>query len=320
MKVLIVKTSSMGDLLHTLPALTDAQQAYPDIQFDWVEEENFVEIPHWHPAVKNVIPVAIRRWRKHPFSSENRCQWKDYRRLLQSTEYDAVIDAQGLFKSAFLVTRLAKGKKFGYHFYCAREAVASFFYDQKFIIPYQQHAVERIRQLFAKSLNYRLPQTQANYGLIQRFDDTSSLPYVIFIHATTRADKHWFVQEWISLANKLMLSYPSLRIYLPWNNETERARAEQIKSAVSNCEILPKLSLTELAKFIAQAKAVVSVDTGLAHLTAALNKPNITLYGATDPLLVGTYGLHQYHIQQQNMAAIKAEMVFQQLKNIIDSD
>ncbi|MGS6555311.1 lipopolysaccharide heptosyltransferase I, partial [Escherichia coli] len=121
MRVLIVKTSSMGDVLHTLPALTDAQQAIPGIKFDWVVEEGFAQIPSWHAAVERVIPVAIRRWRKAWFSAPIKAERKAFREALQAENYDAVIDAQGLVKSAALVTRLAHGVKHGMDWQTARE-------------------------------------------------------------------------------------------------------------------------------------------------------------------------------------------------------
>ena len=143
MRVLIVKTSSMGDVLHTLPALTDAQQAIPGIKFDWVVEEGFAQIPSWHAAVERVIPVAIRRWRKAWFSAPIKAERKAFREALQAENYDAVIDAQGLVKSAALVTRLAHGVKHGLDWQTAREPLASLFYNRKHHIAKQQHAVER---------------------------------------------------------------------------------------------------------------------------------------------------------------------------------
>ena len=157
MQVLIVKTSSMGDVLHTLPALTDALQAIPDIRFDWVVEEGFSQIPTWHPAVDRVIPVAIRRWRKNWFGNDTRQQRCDFKRTLQERRYDVVIDAQGLIKSAALITRIAKGNKHGPDCKSAREPFASWFYNVRHEIDKQQHAVERTRELFAKSLGYDKP-------------------------------------------------------------------------------------------------------------------------------------------------------------------
>lgn len=313
MNVCVIKTSSMGDVIHTLPALTDAQKAIPSLSIDWVVEENFAEIPHWHSAVNRVIPIALRRWRKSPFSIQTRNEWKNYRTLLQAENYDAVIDAQGLIKSALFATRFAQGMKHGYDRQSIREPLASFFYDKKYAISYQQHAVERIRQLFAQSLGYELPQVQGDYGIARHFlHQTSEKNYVVFIHSTTRADKHWEESEWQKLIEKIT-ALSDCKIHLPWGNEQEKARAERLAQVHSNVLVLPKLTLTELAKQIANAKAVVSVDTGLAHLTAALDKPNITLYGATDPKLIGCYGENQHYLSVNSMKEISAEQVFSEL-------
>ena len=313
MKVCVIKTSSMGDVIHTLPALTDAQRAIPNLSIDWVVEENFAEIPRWHSAVNQIIPIALRRWRKSPFSIQTRNEWKNYRTLLQAENYDAVIDAQGLIKSALFATRFAQGVKHGYDRQSIREPLASFFYDKKYTISYQQHAVERIRQLFAQSLGYELPQVQGDYSIAHHFlHQTSEQNYVVFIHSTTRADKHWEEAEWQKLIEKIT-ALSDCKIHLPWGNEQEKARAERLAQVHSNVLVLPKLTLTELAKQIANAKAVVSGDTGLAHLTAALDKPNITLYGATEPKLIGCYGENQYYLSANSMKEISAEQVFSEL-------
>ena len=318
MKVLIVKTSSMGDVIHTLPALTDAQKAIPDIQFDWVVEENFTEIPHWHPAVNKVIPVAIRRWRKNLFSWQTWREWQAYLTLLRAEKYDAVIDAQGLIKSAVLVTKQANGVKYGYDKYSAREGLSSWFYDKTFNIPYQQHAVARIRQLFAKTLDYTLPEEIGDYGIAQYFAKIreNSTAYVVMIHATTRADKHWPETHWADLIRSTTAL--GLRVHLPWGNEQEKARAERLAKLSADVVVLQKMSLTELALEIANAKAVVSVDTGLSHLTAALDKPNIILYGATDPKLIGAYGKNQHYLTGNNMESILPYRVWQGLEALFE--
>ncbi|POT55635.1 lipopolysaccharide heptosyltransferase 1 [Citrobacter amalonaticus] len=294
MRVLIVKTSSMGDVLHTLPALTDAQQAIPGIRFDWVVEEGFAQIPSWHGAVDRVIPVAIRRWRKAWFSAAIKAERKAFRNAVQTEQYDAIIDAQGLVKSAALVTRLARGIKHGMDWQTAREPLASLFYNRRHHIARQQHAVERTRELFAKSLGYNKPQTQGDYAIAQHFLtnlDADADQYAVFLHATTRDDKHWPEANWRELIS--LLGDAGIHIKLPWGAPHEEARAKRLAEGFDYVEVLPKMSLEGIARILAGAKFVVSVDTGLSHLTAALDRPNITLYGPTDPGLIGGYGKNQ---------------------------
>ncbi|QIR25487.1 lipopolysaccharide heptosyltransferase RfaC [Kluyvera genomosp. 3] len=294
MRVLIVKTSSMGDVLHTLPALTDAMHAIPDIRFDWVVEEGFAQIPSWHEAVDRVIPVAIRRWRKAWFSAPIKAERKAFRDAIQAVKYDAIIDAQGLVKSAALVTRLAHGIKHGMDWSSAREPLASLFYNRRHHIAKQQHAVERTRELFAKSLGYTKPETQGDYAIAQHFVGAltpAEAPYCVFLHATTRDDKHWPEENWRELIR--LLGERGLRIKLPWGAPHEEARAKRLAEGFDYVEVLPRLSLEKVAHVLAGAEFVVSVDTGLSHLTAALDRPNITLYGPTDPGLIGGYGKNQ---------------------------
>ncbi|MBQ0347519.1 lipopolysaccharide heptosyltransferase RfaC [Citrobacter freundii] len=301
MRVLIVKTSSMGDVLHTLPALTDAQQAIPSIQFDWVVEEGFAQIPSWHAAVDRVIPVAIRRWRKAWFSAPIKAERKAFRDAVRLQQYDAIIDAQGLVKSAALVTRLACGVKHGMDWSTAREPLASLFYNRKHHIAKQQHAVERTRELFAKSLGYAKPQSQGDYAIAQHFVNECNADtgqYAVFLHATTRDNKHWPEANWRELIE--LLNNTGIRIKLPWGAPHEEERAKRLAEGFPYVDVLPRMSLEEVARILAGAKFVVSVDTGLSHLTAALDRPNITLYGPTDPGLIGGYGKNQYTQQSHS--------------------
>lgn len=320
MRVLVVKTSSMGDVLHTLPALTDAFNCLPDITFDWVVEENFAQIPAWHFAVDNVIPVAIRRWRKNWFSKSIRQERHQFIKLLRERKYDCIIDAQGLIKSAFLITRKALGTKHGLDRKSIKEPIASWFYDVKHNVPKSMHAIERVRLLFAKSLGYTLPEKIGDYAIARHF--LTNLPldhgqYLVFLHATTRPEKHWTENAWRDL---IELVEPSgLKIKLPWGAPHEQRRANRLAEGFEHVEVLPKLSLSQVASVLAGAKAVVSVDTGLSHLTAALDRPNITLFGETDPKLIGGYGKNQFSIisPEQNMETISAKEVYQQLAEFI---
>lgn len=327
MKVLIVKTSSMGDVIHTLPALTDAAKAFPGITFDWVVEEAFQEIPRWHPNVDKVIPVAIRRWRKSIFKTLKSGEWSDYKAELKQSSYDAVIDAQGLIKSAFLVTRLANGPKFGLDKQSAKEPIASSFYNTPITVAKNQHAVERVRQLFASALGYEL-EGRGDFAIHQHFScEENSGRYLVFQHSTTRFDKHWPEQYWEQLIETACAN--GWQIKLPWGNPTEKERAERLAAVHSAAEVLPKLSLSEIANVLAGATACVSVDTGLSHLAAALDRPNVILFGPTDPGLVGGYGKDQYCLQASDYPAIDSaiepavfasltpEIVWRQLAAII---
>lgn len=312
MRVLIVKTSSMGDVLHTLPALTDAMQAIAGIRFDWVVEEGFAQIPSWHEAVDRVIPVALRRWRKAWFSDPVKAERRAFRETLRAVHYDAIIDAQGLVKSAALVTRLAHGPKHGMDWQSAREPLASLFYSRRHHIAKQQHAVERTRELFAKSLGYSKPQTQGDYAIAQHFveESTTDAPYAVFLHATTRDDKHWPEARWRDLL--ALMATSGLKIKLPWGAPHEEARARRLAEGFDYVEVLPRLSLEKVARELAGAKMVVSVDTGLSHMAAALDRPNFTLYGPTDPGLIGGYGKNQLAVRSPHgdLQQLTAENVF----------
>jgi len=295
MHVLIVKTSSMGDIIHTLPALTDAGKAYPDIRFDWVVEENFAEIPRWHSLVENVIPVAVRRWRKNILSQQTRTEIKQLKNTLRLKKYDLIIDAQGLFKTLW-ISWLAKGPTCGLDRHSAREPLTSFFYNRTYSASWQWHAVTRIRHLFSQALGYPLSDSIADYGLDRQrlFGADLDKNYLVFLHGTTWATKHWPEEYWCQLAK--LASDKGFRVKLPWGNEVEKQRAERIAASCQQVEVLPRLGLVEIASVLAGAKGVVAVDTGLGHLSAALDVPAVSLYGPTDPVLIGTMGRSQVHL------------------------
>ncbi|CAI8763044.1 MULTISPECIES: lipopolysaccharide heptosyltransferase I [Pseudomonas] len=294
MRVLLIKTSSLGDVIHALPALTDAARAIPGIRFDWVVEEGFAEIPSWHPAVDKIIPVAIRRWRKNLWQTFKSGEWRQFKQRLRESKYDLVIDAQGLVKSAWL-TRYVKAPVAGMDRYSAREGLSSRFYDRRLSVERGQHAVERVRQLFALALGYNLPAGLGDYGLdLNRLQLPPAAPFVVFLHGTTWATKHWPEAYWRQLAERL--GQQGLQVRLPWGNAAEQARAERIAKGLSNCQVLPKLNLVGVARVLAAAKACIAVDTGLGHLAAALDVPTLSLFGPTNPGLTGAYGKSQVHI------------------------
>jgi len=306
-RVLLIKTSSLGDVVHTLPALTDAQRAIPGIQFDWVVEEGFAEIPAWHPAVAQVIPVAIRRCRKNLWQTLRSGEWRRFKARLRETRYDLVIDAQGLLKSAWL-TRYVKAPVAGLDRDSARESLASRFYDRRYAVPRDQHALERVRQLFAQALGYELPQGIGDYGLDRaQLATPGEEPYLLFLHGTTWPSKHWPEAYWRELAERMSAFGWAIR--LPWGNAEEKARAERIAEGIAGASVLPRLNLGGVAKVVAGARACVAVDTGLGHLAAALDVPSISLYGPTLPGRVGAYGRSQVHLCASGPDAGKGDRV-----------
>jgi heptosyltransferase-1 len=279
----------MGDLIHTLPALTDAGFAIPGIRFDWVVEDSFSEIPAWHPLVDRVIPVALRRWRKGVFSKETRAEWGALRSTLQSREYDLVLDAQGLMKSAFL-SWFAKGTRAGLDFSSARESLASLAYQKKHTVNFYQHAVMRMRSLFSLALGYELPTTPPIFGVDKKQFQTSgpTEDYMVFLHGTTWPSKLWPEEYWQDLARKV--EQRGWRVKISGGNDDEVARAQRIAAGNSAVDVMPRLTIKQMATLLAGARSAVAVDTGFGHLSAALDVPTVSIYGSTNAEYTGALG------------------------------
>jgi len=289
MHILLVKTSSLGDVIHNLPVAADIARAIPGARLDWCVEESFADIPRLSPAIGEVIPVAVRRWRRAPFAAATWREIAALRARLQATAYDAVLDTQGLLKSA-LIARAARGPKLGYAADSAREPLAARFYDRHFSVARDHHAVIRNRQLAAAALGYALPDA-LDYGLAPPAFAAAWLPATptaVLFTATSRDDKLWPEENWIAVAGALTKS--SLTPILPAGSAAERARAGRIVAAVAGAVLAPPLTIRELAGVIGGARIAIGVDTGLAHLAAALKVPTIALYTATDPTLTGVLG------------------------------
>jgi heptosyltransferase-1 len=294
MRVLLIKTSSMGDIIHTLPALTDASRAIPHMTFDWVVEEPFADIPGWHQAVDKIIPVALRRWRKGIFSKESRTGWRQLRKQLHEQKYDLILDAQGLVKSA-LLTFLASGVRAGLDFGSARESLASFAYQRKLNVNFYQHAILRQRHLFSLALGYPMPETLPDYGLThQAFSSpTPDENYLVFLFGTTWGSKHWPESYWSELAK--LAEIAGYRVKISGYSTEEMEQAARIGKGCA-VDILPRMDIKAMAGLLANAKAVVAVDTGFAHLAAALDVPTVSIYGSTNPAYTGAQGKFSRHL------------------------
>ena len=305
MRVLIVKLTSMGDLIHTLPAVTDAVNAIPSIEFDWVVDQAFAEVPLWHANVKNVITTAHRQWRKAPLSAWKAGYLSAFYRALTAKHYDAVIDLQGNIKSA-CVSWLCKGDVHGLDKASCREYPAHWAYAYRYRIDVRQHVIARWRQLMAKALAYDLPAQPVDYGInlalcsLPKLDFNLPERYIICVHHASWPAKLWPVSYWQALIKHLVKQGYS--VLLSCGNDKEHERARQIATASSHALVLPILSLSHVAALMLKAKGAVCSDTGLAHLAAVAGVPAITLYGVTHPEKIGTQGNNQYHIVSDLLA------------------
>jgi heptosyltransferase-1 len=320
-RVLIVKTSSMGDVVHTLPALTDAMHALPDVCFDWVVEDSFAELPALHQGVEQVITVSIRRWRQHLWHTLRTAPWREVKQQFEGRDYSAVIDAQGLLKSAW-IGLMVRAPRFGMDWRSAKEPISSLFYRHRLSVPREQHAVERSRQLFAAALNYPCPQGLPDYGIERsRLDFSVARPHsLVFLHATSRIDKHWPDAQWQRLCALAVAQ--GYHVCLPWADDLARRRAQWLAAQHEAVEALPALGLGALGGLLSGACGAVAVDTGLGHFAAALGVPCVSLYGPTDPILIGAYGDKQRHLQGgavagQPFTGLDASLVWQTLRPML---
>lgn len=294
MQVLLVKMSSLGDVVHALPGVSDAAAALGSrgVSFDWVVEEAFADIPARHPSVDRVVPIAWRRWRRDLLGS--RGALADFLSRLRSRRYDLILDAQGLVKSA-AVTALARGGlRAGLSRRSAREGAAALFYRRHVAVPRERHAVDRIRALFAGALGYPMPGGAADFGLGAGGEASSGR--LLLLHGTTWESKHWPEAFWCALSQRAAAS--GLEVRVPWGDAAERARAERI-AARSPARVLERMPLAALIDEIAAARMIIGVDSGLTHLAAALGVPTLGLYGSTDRALTGARGLAVRNLQAE---------------------
>jgi heptosyltransferase I len=283
--ILLIKTSSLGDVVHNLPVVSDIRARFPRACIDWVVEEAYRDIVGMHPGVRRAIPVALRRWRGNMLKPAHWREFGQFRHALSGVRYDCVIDTQGLIKSA-LLAQAASGTRHGYAGSSAREPLAAKLYDVVHVVPRDLHAVLRNRRLAALALGYELPAA-LDYGIALPAGAApiERSPYCVLLHATGRAEKRWPESAWQQLGGELgRQGYASI---LPWGNAAERARSERIARALAQAEVPPALGIVGMAGLLAGAKAVIGVDTGLSHLAAALGRPVVALYCGTPPRLYG---------------------------------
>ncbi len=291
--ILFIKTSSLGDVVHHLPVLADLRRHLPAAHVGWVVEEAFAPLVRLHPGVDEVIPVAWRRWR-HALASPT--TWREIGaavRRLRERHYDAVVDSQGLVRTA-AITCLARGRRHGYDRASIREPLAALAYEDRHAVSRDQHAIARNRALTGRALGYE-PVGALDYGLdIRRAPAAAAegvaahAPYAILLHATARAEKQWPEAHWIALGQTLAAR--GFESVLPWGSASEHERSARIAAAVPGARVPDKRPLDAVARLIAGASVVVGVDTGLLHVAAALGVPLVGVFVASAPELTRPLG------------------------------
>ena len=288
-RVLFVKLSSLGDIVHHLPAVTDLAEHRPGARIAWAVEEAYADLVSLHPSVAEAIPVGLRGLRRAPLSG---LRWKRVaraRRAMRLAHWDFVVDTQGLLKSA-VVARFARAPAFGFDAKSARERLAARFYDVKVRVPRDLHAVERNRRLVGEVFGYA-PQGGARYGLLRPDAPPAWAPadrYVVMLHAASRPSKRWPDARWVELAT--LLGAQGYVAVFPGGTDRERADAQRLAAQVPRALAAPAMTLIEAAALLGHAAGVVGVDTGLTHLAVALGVPTVGIYCSTEPRLTGLHG------------------------------
>lgn len=287
-RALIVKTTSMGDVIHALPAVADLARAQPELKIDWVVEKSFADIPKLSRYVDTVHEVQVRRWRKNVFSPQTWKEAGEVRAALQSTHYERVVDLQGLLKSA-VIGRWAKSFLLGYDKDSIKESWASRFYDRTFSVSKSLSAVTRCRMLLAAAFDYDYRQFPLDFGLKTVEKEESSEPYVVFLVNTSRETKLWAESKWVELAKDC--NGRGFKVHLLWGAQPEYERVKRIAQLAGDfCTVLPRMPIRDCASVLQRATFVVGVDTGLTHLAAATDRPTVGLFLDYPVELVGLTG------------------------------
>lgn len=288
MKLLIVKTSSMGDVVHALPAISDIRRLRPGVVIDWLVEAPFAAIPRLHPAVRRVLPLGWRKWRKSLLQRETRAAMTALRDELRSESYDLVLDLQGLLKSVMWGLQ-ARGPLVGYDRASIREPLAALCYQRTAGVSRELHAVERCRRLAAAHLAYPIPPEPPDFGIHAPPPGSWQAPVLgaALIPCASRPEKLWPEDRWIAVGQRLVQA--RLKPVVLWGNEDERQRAERIAAGCDGL-VPPFLTVAETAAVLGQARHVVGLDTGFSHLGAAFGAPTIGIYCDHEPGLAGITG------------------------------
>ena len=309
MKVLIVKLSSLGDVVQTMPVVHDLQQHFPAAEIDWVVEEAFAPLAERLPGVRRVLPMAQRRWRKSRWSAATRRERAAFDAALRSEAYDAVVDFQGLIKSA-LVARRARRTPEGFSATyanasdaCSYEWPVRYLLQRTLPMPQRIHAVARYRLLAALALGFE-SQGAPVYGL--QTQPTAPQRSVVLAHGTTRADNEWPQARWVALAERLVAQ--GFRIALPQSNDAELALVTRIAHSLpGHADVWPRMALPQVLDAMAASSGVIGVDSGLSHLAVALNLPHVQIFSQPRAWRAGPVGqAHQVAVGGESAPDVDA--------------
>ena len=291
----------MGDLMHALPALTEAKEHIKDISFDWVVDKNFASVPSWHPLVDKIITTDHRNWKKQLFSKDSRNSLKSVINLINENNYDLVVDMQNNLKSAF-ISYLVKHDVYGMDAKSVREYPAHLAYTTKISVDKNLHAIQRQKKLLGKAIGYESRESFIEYGTkSHKFSKPKiDLPtkYFVLVQNASWPTKQWSVSKWQKLVKHL--EDQNISMLLPSGSLEEIKRAKEICSVSKMAQAIEIMSLNEIAYIIKNADLCICSDTGLAHLSALTGTPSITLYGPTKTSLIGTTGTNQRHLVGEN--------------------
>ena len=311
MRILIVKLSSLGDVVHTMPAVQDIRRCVPQAHIDWVVEKGFAPLVARCEGVDSAIPCELRRWSKAPLSHETRSDWRTFRTRLRAERYDAVIDLQGLTKSA-LVARAARTTESGKRFAMANrtdgasyEAPTRWVADVAIRLEPRVHAVQRAREICSRALGYEIPSSMV-FGLHADANAGDKTNAVCFVHGTSRQDKCWPVANWLELGRRLISQGHT--IALPHGNDEELARSEHIARELgAAAAVWPRLDLGALTDRLATCAGVIGVDSGLSHIAVALDVPHVQVYNFDTAWRTGPVGTaHQRAVYAQPTPPLEA--------------
>ncbi|MBS0446000.1 MAG: lipopolysaccharide heptosyltransferase I [Proteobacteria bacterium] len=297
MRVLIVKLSSLGDVVHAMPVVHDIRAAHPDAAIDWVVEPGFAPLVRRVDGIGDVIECALRRWSKGWWTSGVRREWRAFRSRLRQTSYDAIIDLQGLTKSA-LITRMARGRRYGLANRtdgASHEPPARWLVDEAIRIEPRTHALDRSRELVARALGHALPGPPV-FGLRALSIRHGGPPVVAFVHGTSRDDKLWPEADWIALGRRVIGA--GWRVALPQGGGAELARAERLAAVLGDAaEVWPTLPLDAIVDRLGACDGVIGVDSGLSHIAVALDLPHVQLYNFPTSWRTGPQPQHGHRYQ-----------------------